>query len=282
MKGRVEHSNIFAKLLLLLGFSLVCTVLLVAVARLIVGTDESDINVQRPLQAVQTVGLFMLPPFLLAYVCSTDTLRFLYLKKTTKTTNYLYVILFMLVAIPFVNFLSDINHRLVLPEWLSGLETWMKTSEQQAEDLTMRMSNTGTINGLLLNILVMALLPALGEELMFRGALLRIFQQWKNKHLAIWVAAAIFSAVHLQFYGFLPRMMLGACFGYMLLWTGSLWLPIVAHFVNNAFIVVVYFLNYRGFIDIDVEFGAGNTWWVGVISGIVAGGLFWLMRRKKF
>ena len=92
-----------------------------------------------------------------------------------------------------------------------------------------------SISSLLINMVMIGVIPAIGEEFLFRGALQKIFSEWtKNKHLGIWISAILFSAMHLQFYGFIPRMLLGALFGYTLLWTGSLWIPIFGHFVNNG------------------------------------------------
>ena len=281
MKELFSNSSVIAKLLILLGISLISSVLFTMLFGLIVGVDMSNVMTLKILQSAQTIGMFLVPSFVLAYIYSTDSLQFLYLKKTVKSTNYLYIILFILAVIPFMTLLGDINSRLVFPEWLSGVEAWMKTAEQQTEEFTLRMLNVETVSGLCLNILVIALLPAIGEELMFRGALMRIFQNWKNKHVAVWVAAIIFSAIHFQFYGFLPRMLLGACFGYMLLWTGSLFPAIAAHFFNNTFIVVVHYLSYNGFINIEADnFGSGDTWWIGIISGAIALLLFVLMKRK--
>ena len=282
MKELFSNSSVIAKLLLLVGISLVSAVLFTMVFGLIAGTDMSNVMTLRTLQSAQTIGAFLIPPFVLAYIFSFDSLQFLYLKKTTKRINYLYVVLFMLAIIPLINLLGDLNSRLVLPEWLSGVEAWMKTTEQQAEELTLRMLNVETISGLCLNIIVIALLPAIGEELMFRGALMRIFQHWKSKHLAVWVAAIIFSAIHFQFYGFLPRVILGASFGYMLLWTGSLLPAIVAHFLNNAVIIIVHYLNHNGFINVDADsLGSGNTWWIGIMGGVIALSLLALMKKKQ-
>ena len=94
-------------------------------------------------------------------------------------------------------------------------------------------------------------------------------------HIAIWITAFIFSAVHMQFYGFVPRMLLGALFGYMFVWTGSLWVPVLMHFVNNGIAVVVnYLIDNQGLASDSKNWadtiGAGSTWWLGVLSLIVA------------
>jgi membrane protease YdiL (CAAX protease family) len=105
-----------------------------------------------------------------------------------------------------------------------------------------------SFNLLLLNVLMLAIIPALGEELVFRASLQKILGRWTgNYHLAIWLSAIIFSGIHFQFYGFFPRMFLGALFGYLLVWSGSIWLPILAHFLNNAMATVgAYVLQLEG------------------------------------
>ena len=116
----------------------------------------------------------------------------------------------------------------------------MKAMEASAMALTERFLAADGIGGLLLNLGLMALLPALAEEMSFRGVLQGVLSPQRHTHVAIWVTAFIFSAIHMQFYGFIPRMMMGALFGYVFVWTGSLWVPIVMHFINNGIAVVSY------------------------------------------
>src|SRR5690606_2422366 len=119
---------------------------------------------------------------------------------------------------------------------------WMKVQELQMEKITEKILQVTSFSGLLLNLLVIAIIPAIGEELLFRGCLQPVFHRWtKNIHIAIWITAIIFSAIHVQFYGFIPRMLMGAVFGYMLYWGRSIWLPIIAHFINNATAVIYTF-----------------------------------------
>ena len=120
----------------------------------------------------------------------------------------------------------------------------------------------------------MALLPALAEELSFRGTLQQIICKGQSDqipstkvHVAIWITAFIFSAIHMQFYGFVPRMLMGAMFGYIFVWTGSLWVPMTMHFVNNGLAVLAYyFFGQNSSAD---TIGTGATWWVGVVSLII-------------
>jgi membrane protease YdiL (CAAX protease family) len=125
------------------------------------------------------------------------------------------------------------------------------------------------------NIFMIAVLPALGEELLFRGVIQRIFTSWiRNYHWGIWIAAFLFSAMHMQFYGFLPRMALGAMFGYLLVWTGTMWVPILAHFVNNTMGVLAYYFISKGVISKDIEqWGSGSEQFPMVLLSMVSVGL---------
>jgi len=132
--------------------------------------------------------------------------------------------------------------------------------EDAAKVMIEKFMKVDSFGGLMFNIFMIAVLPALGEELMFRGVIQRIFSNWtKNYHWGIWITAFLFSAMHMQFYGFLPRMALGAMFGYLLVWTGTMWVPILAHFVNNLMGVLGYYLIDKGVISKDIEeWGTGT------------------------
>ena len=159
----------------------------------------------------------------------------------------------------------------------------MKQMEQQAETLTLRFLQVKSFGALLINLFVMALLPAIGEELTFRGLLLR-----RVTHVTIWAVAILFAAIHLQFYGFVPRMLMGAMFGYVFVWTGSLWVPVIMHFVNNGMAVIAYYIEQSVVSDQGSEqniadtFGAGDTWWLGVLSLLITSlGLLIFYRRTR-
>jgi membrane protease YdiL (CAAX protease family) len=127
-----------------------------------------------------------------------------------------------------------------LPDFLAPLEAWMREAENAATALQERFLSGTSYLDLFVNIVVMAITPAICEELLFRGVIQNQLEKWfKNAHIAVWVAAIIFSAIHFQFYGFFPRMILGAALGYLLVYGKSLWLPIVAHALNNFMAVVV-------------------------------------------
>ena len=157
---------------------------------------------------------------------------------------------FMVVNTVFIEW----NASLKLPEAWSGFEQWAEDLEGSMEVLTKYLTNFESTGYLLAAIVVIAVIPGIGEELLFRGFLQNLFKRiFKNDHVAIWVAAILFSAIHFQFYGFVPRMLLGALFGYLYVWTGSLIIPIVAHFMNNFLSLIALYSHQKGLTDIDVE-----------------------------
>jgi uncharacterized protein len=280
LKGILEQSGIFSNLVIL--FALLCLFVLALspITAVITASNHSGVDAMKVSQLILSIGVFVLPPFLLAYLCSKKPLVFLHLDMKTRWTDAGYVILFMLIIVPFVNLLGDMNQQLALPKFLEGLESSLKSMEDQANKLVEQMLQVHGYVALFFNIFLIALLPAIGEELFFRGALIRIFQNWKGMIPAIWIVAVIFSAIHMQFYGFIPRLLMGAFFGYLLMWRGNLWLPVIAHFVNNVIAVVFYYFRFNGvkLPDIDVV-GTGNTLWIGIASGAI--GIFGLFLLKR-
>jgi membrane protease YdiL (CAAX protease family) len=186
----------------------------------------------------------------------------------------------MIVAIPFINLLTDLNRQIALPEALAPVENWMKATEAQLEALTLSILNVHTIKDLIINLMLVAVLAGLGEELFFRGIIQKVLSEKQNTFIAIWLAAFIFSTIHLQFYGFFPRLLLGAFFGYLLAWSNNLWLPILAHTLNNALGVVFYYLSFNGVKVPNMDtIGTGNTIYLGVISAILTA--FCIMKLQR-
>ena len=162
---------------------------------------------------------------------------------------------------PFLSWLIELNESMVFPDFLSELERWMRASERKAKLLTKAFLTFDGFGSLLYVMLIVAVVPAIGEELLFRGVLQKIMISWtKNPHLGIWISAFLFSALHLQFFGFFPRMMLGILFGYIFLWSNSLWLPILGHFINNGTVVIASYYYPELINDADFSlFGDENT-----------------------
>lgn len=202
------------------------------------------------------------------------------LKLTVGTCALVFVM--MIVAAPGINLLAWLNETMSLPTWLTPIESWMRSMEDAAGDATEMMVRADTPGVMLFNLFLMAFLPALGEEMTFRGIVQGLLGLRRNVHTAVWVTAIIFSAIHLQFYGFVPRMLLGAMLGYLLVWSGSLWLPILAHFTNNAIAVVTYYIadHYMGDTEALDAFGTADTWYIGALSLVLTLTLLTVIYRR--
>ncbi|MBO0933462.1 CPBP family intramembrane glutamic endopeptidase [Fibrella aquatilis] len=204
-------------------------------------------------QAVSHVCSFLLPSLL--YWQWVD-------RRTLADFNFRNRVLGWWLVVPIVlsfglfnGYVIEWNQHMHLPDTLAPLERWMRQKEDDVAKLTQFLTTISGVPQLLMALLVVAILPGIGEEVLFRGVLQRKFIAWSggNVHVGIWLAAALFSAIHLQFYGFVPRMLLGGLFGYLYVWTGNLWIPILAHFVNNGLAVVVMALNKQKMTTIDLE-----------------------------
>ncbi len=203
--------------------------------------SKENIAVIKFMQAFQTIGIFIIPATIAAAFMHTNSSQFLFLKKQPYLISTVIVILSMIACIPVINFAAAINARLDLPETMNLIEEKIQQLRDNYNYLTGLFLESTSFKGFLANVLIMAALPAIGEELLFRGIFQRLFTDWtKNVHIGIIIAAFLFSFFHFEFYGFLPRFLLGILFGYFLAWTSSLWIPILAHFINN-FVIVAYF-----------------------------------------
>lgn len=247
--------------------------------------DVESLKLLKFLQVVQSIGLFILPPFIIAWLFHGRINQYLLLNKNFTSASAVYIILLILFTLPLINFLGEWNSQMQFPEWASGLERWMKNAEDRAEEITEAFLKTENIGGLMFNLFMIAVLPALGEELLFRGVIQRIFTQWtRNYHWGIWISSILFSALHMQFYGFVPRLLLGVLFGYLLVWSGTIWLPILAHFLNNAFAVVAMYLVDNKIINPEIEEIGSTTdgYFAVLLSVLVVSALMWMIRRDNF
>lgn len=254
------------QLFLLLLLLLVCGIFSVSLAYfisliiwgsatiLVPAADEaSNLNFVRFFQMANQVGIFLLPPVLLAMLTEAHPSAFL--KNTRpRPLHLLLAMLMILTAGPFINLLISWNEAMRLPEFLAGLEHWMRNAEESAARLTNRfLTATGTFD-LIVNVVMIGLLPAIGEELLFRSALIGILRKFfKQVHWPVILSSLIFSAFHLQFFGFLPRFVLGLGLGYLFVWSGSVWVPVLAHFVNNITVVLISYLYQHNLISTGIE-----------------------------
>lgn len=223
---------------------LMLTVFILALSGHATELDQSAKAI-RLASTIQSVCFFIIPSLMFAFLCHENARTYL---KTEDSYNIYVLILgiFLIIIIqPLVDFIGYYNQQMVLPEFMAGLEGWMKANELAAEKTTNLLFADKTITGLILNLLIVAIVAGLAEELFFRGCIQQIIQKVVgNQHLAVWLGAFVFSAMHFQFYGFFPRLLLGAILGYLFVWAGSIWIPVIVHTVNNVIGVILAYLFY--------------------------------------
>ncbi|HEY8783757.1 MAG TPA: CPBP family intramembrane glutamic endopeptidase [Mucilaginibacter sp.] len=229
-----------------------------------------------------TLPIFAAPLFF-SYVIAKDPGD--YIKPTLRFSWVLIILILaiMFISNPIIELLSNINQKMQLPHFLNSLQKWMEDSENGAQKATEVFLRMDTIWDMILNLLFIGLLTAIAEEFMFRGVLQTIFfRLTKNTHAAVWITAILFSAFHMQFFGFLPRLMLGVLFGYFVAWSGSIWPAVWAHFLNNGTAVVAVYLYQRKVIKVNPDdqhlFSSG----VFLFSLVIMLFLLFLYRKASF
>lgn len=252
---------------------------------IVAGNEPSKVNFIKIFQILSTIGTFLVPCYFL-YLIERKRTQYYDFKMPSPKRLLLLSAVLMVASMPLLELSIIVNLKMQLPSFLVDLETWMQAKEQEMERLTNLLIATTSYNGLALNLFMIAILPAIGEELLFRGALQNIFTRWlNNPQAAIWVVAIIFSAIHVQFYGFIPRMLMGALFGYLYYWGKSIWLPILAHFVNNAYATIYAFVLLKQGKSIEeINQASPSNWMIYVISFIGTAILiqyFWKISQQK-
>jgi membrane protease YdiL (CAAX protease family) len=202
-------------------------------------------------------------------------LPFFILKKQQRSldqlfSGYMYLRPAIIAAILVVVFMG-VNS--VVIEWNQNIsfpgDEWARQIEKTLAEGTKFLTQFNSAWDLVFVFIIVAILPSIGEEIVFRGMIQNDFYRaTKNIHLAIWVSAIMFSAIHVQFFGFFPRLLLGALFGYLYFWSGNLWVAVLAHFVNNGLTVIGLYLNQKGIIDIDLEQTSSTPWQAVLFSAV--------------
>ena len=228
------------------------------------------------LQLAGTTLPILITPVFFAYVVIPNPAE--YIRSNFTFPWLLLVLIFgiMFISAPLIELLSNINQKMVLPPFLK----WMRESEDNAQKLTNVMLQMNTIWDMIFDLLFVGLLTAIVEEFMFRGCQQTIFEKWtKNTHAAIWITAILFSAFHMEFFGFLPRLFLGVLFGYFVAWSGSIWTSVWAHFINNGTDVVVTYLSQHKKISINPDDQHVFNSKIYMLSFIIILFLFWIYRQ---
>jgi uncharacterized protein len=204
-------------------------------------SDADHIGILKYFQVVQSISLFLVPALTASWLFSNNGSRFLYTNAKFSVYTLILVFMALVMSIPFMNYITLWNSGIDLPSWLDGLENNIKSLEENAARLTELFIQSNSLWDLAVNFFIIAILPAISEEFMFRGVLQRLFIDWsKNTHAGVIIAAFLFSFIHFQFYGFIPRFLLGLYFGYLLVWSSSIWVPVTGHLINNGIAVIYY------------------------------------------
>lgn len=297
MRGTLKSKSALSQFLVLIGIALVSLFLIGALGTVILAklagmefsqladmskwdySDPKILFVLRGMQVIQFISLFVIPVFLCAWFFSTDTRSYLGIKAPSSSVYFIVGVLVMLVATPFINLLGEWNKQVQFP---SGIEHWMKSSEEDAAKSVNALLSRHTLTDLISNLIVIAGLAAVGEELLFRGMIQRLLtKMFRSPWAGIIIAAFLFSAIHLQFYGFLPRFVLGILLGAAFWYSGSLWVPILGHFVYDGSLIVLAYYKPEMLADNNTV-KAGDLALAAAISTVlVVAGVTWMIRNTK-
>lgn len=237
---------------LLFGFllSAICGAAIMSVSNAINGNiADMPFYTQHGVQFVASLFLFALPAFGTAYCCSRNPVAFLHAEKIANAKVLLLSAVMLLLISPTIDFTAYFNSKMQLPDFMASVENWMREREDLTANMTERLLSEKGFFPFFTNILIIGVMAGVTEEFFFRGVILSLIREKiKNPHVAIWIVAILFSIIHFQFYGFIPRILLGAFLGYLLYWCRTIWIPIFVHFLNNTIAVVGY---KTGFSDVS-------------------------------
>lgn len=232
------------------------------------------------LQFGSAVGAFIAAPLFYLHRFENHSFTVFFNKKSRHLIPIVLTIAITFAFMMVNSILIEWNANLTFPEGWERLEKVLQAQEEQMRQLTEYLTTFSSVGDFLVAIVIIAIIPAVGEELLFRGLIqTKMAGIFRNPHVAIWLTAFLFAAIHFQFYGLVPRLFLGAIFGYLYFWSGSLLLPMVAHFVNNGFSLIMYFLYQRDMVDFDVaETSALSNSYI-IVFLLLGLACFWAYRR---
>ncbi|MBD2723052.1 CPBP family intramembrane glutamic endopeptidase [Hymenobacter armeniacus] len=188
----------------------------------------------------------------------------------------------IVVILPLMSVIIAWNADAHFPAALHDFEVWARASEDRAAGLTKFLTRLTSTSRLLVAIVVVALVPAVAEELVFRGVVQKNLVRWFSPHVGVWLAAAIFSAIHLQFFGFVPRFVLGLVLGYLYLWSGNILVSMAAHFTQNAFQLLILYFTQQGRFGwgFDPDATEPLPWTLVVPSALLSAGLLYFLHQR--
>jgi membrane protease YdiL (CAAX protease family) len=246
-------------------------------------SKKSDPALFLPLMITQgitcLIGLIILPLVYLKFIEHKPFAPFF----KTETDLLKSVGLIIGIGLSFLIAISPIaewNMKFVFPEFLQEFGNWARAQEDTLAEMTKLLTHFNTPADYAIGMLVIAILPGVGEELVFRGFIQNeLFRNNRNIHLAIWTSAILFSAIHMQFFGFIPRVLLGALFGYLYYWSGNLAIPMIAHFFHNGFTLTMLYSYQLGFIDINIDSEESAPWTLVALGMVFTFTLLYFFRK---
>lgn len=243
-------------------------------------TSPDQLAALKYIQILGALGTFIISSLLLSRFYTNSFLGYFSVGSRVDGRSLIFAAVVMLLSLPFVNWLTEINLSVEIP--FENLERQLRSVHDRTEELMMTLVSADNFMALLVNLFMIAVIPAVGEELLFRGLIQQHFQAWfKNGHVAVIATAVVFSLAHFQVYSFLPRFFLGLLLGYMFFYGKSLWYPILGHFVNNGLGVIFYYFQAKndsvsGLDEIGTE---GSMPATAILSAVLITGLFYVWVR---
>lgn len=244
-----------------------------------IGAGGKEVAMLRIATVLQDILVFILPPLITALIITRQPVKLLAVGTAPSGKLVLAAIATLIVASPAMSWLVEWNQSLHLPESMSALESKIRAMEDAAGAAVQTIMGAPTPGNMLVNVLIIGILAGFSEELFFRGGLQRLLSTANmSPAAAIWISALIFSALHMQFFGFFPRLLLGAFFGYLLVWSGSVWLPILIHALNNSLYVILQQTTGSGEPDLTISStGTLET----LVSAVLAAALIYYMYKNR-
>jgi hypothetical protein len=233
------------------------------------------------IQGMTTLCGFLLTPYLVWKTLRKNEFNYFNAKGIEPIIPVLvfFIVIFFIVA---DSAIIEWNQNIHFPDFLKSFEEWARAKEDQLAELTKLLTAFKTPGEFILAFIVVAVFAGICEEFLFRGIIqTELFKGTKNIHLAIWVSAFLFSAIHAQFFGFVPRMLLGALFGYLYYWSGNLIVPMMAHFINNGFAISMIYFYQLKIVSTDIDSTESAPWPAVIATAFLTGLLLYYFKKKS-
>jgi len=242
---------------------------------------EAGISMMKFTQAFASIGLFVVPPIVYARLLGQKPPLFLKLDQRPVISFIALAGILMAVQLPWINALGVWNNSIEWGGLFRSVYESMRAQENAAAQLIEQFLYMPGPIDLFQTLIIVALIPAIGEEFLFRGVVQPMLSEKRGAHFGVWITAFVFSFIHFQFFGFFPRLLLGAFFGYLYVWNRNIWIPIIAHFFNNGWALTMQYLYQQKQIAVDPEkLGEITPWWSVLISLALV--VFYIRRLHSF